>query len=356
MVFHRRYLIRRVTVQLKISVTGVLFCAIFGIITGCAEKNPSHKEPSQNAARQNADKSSSEEKPPVSEDKSAQDAVFRDDPAAHALYNQMIEALHKADSLSFTSQYEIVGKGEYRNKCEYKAWLKKPNYFRVEGQCPVPDRNGILIGDGNTLWIYWPKGRPKMFGDEDNETEADKQKRLNSYMKKPAPLAAHSIGHEVGNIGVLGMTILDLSTFHGYTDSLQQYLDGVRSLPDEKVGDEECKGIEVSIMKHQRSWYIWISKQDHIPRKLKQVVRVSYDIVMSELWSSVALNADMPDALFSWKPPEGWTQWTEPPIEIGLLKPGAKAPDFDLATADGNKIKLSDYRGKTVWFYVWRAG
>jgi hypothetical protein len=153
-----------------------------------------------------------------------------------------------------------------------------------------------------------------------------------------------------------GITILDLSTFHGYTDPLQQYIDGVKSLPDEKVGDEECEGIEVSIMKHQRSWYIWLSKQDHIPRRLKQVVRVSYDIKMTEDWSSVTLNADIPLSMFSWKPPEGWTQWVRPPIEIGLLKPGAKAPDFDLVSADGNRIKLSDFRGRVVWFYEWRAG
>ena len=45
-----------------------------------------------------------------------------------------------------------------------------------------------------------------------------------------------------------------------------------------------------------------------------------------------------------------------PPIEDGLLKPGTKAPDFDLASADGKRIKLSDYRGQVVWFYIWRAG
>ena len=215
-------------------------------------------------------------------------------------------------------------------------------------------KGGILIGDGDTLWIYWPKGAPICLA---TRIQRPINKNvLTSYMKKPAPLAVHSIGHEVGNIGVTGMTILDLSTFHGYTDSIQQYIDGMKSLPDEKVGDEECEGIEVSIMKHQRSWYLWLSKQDHIPRKLKQIVRVSYDLIITEDWSSVTLNADMPDTLFAWKPPEGWTQWVEPPIEIGLLKPGTKAPDFELVSSDGDKIKLSDFRGRVVWFYVWRAG
>ena len=154
----------------------------------------------------------------------------------------------------------------------------------------------------------------------------------------------------------MSMTILDPSTFHGYTDSLQAYIEGVRSLETEKVGGEECEKIEVSIMKGQRSWYLWLSKRDHLPRRLKQVVRVSYDIVMNEEWSSVTLNADIPETLFAWKPPEGWTHWMPPEPEERLLKPGAKAPDFEFASADGKPIRLSDYRGHVVWFYIWRAG
>jgi outer membrane lipoprotein-sorting protein len=329
------------------------------LIAGCSEKQAGKKDAAKKAKESKtatesttatAESKISAAGSPPTESKTAA-APFQDEPAAHALYNQMIEALHKADSLSFVSRSKFEGKNDSQ-EFTYKAWLKKPNYFRVEAQSSTPERDGILVGDGNTLWIYWPEGRPQMFGDED--TEADKQKRLTSYMKHPAPLASHSIAHEVMYIG--GITILDLSTFHGYTDPLQQYIDGVKSLPDEKVGDEECEGIEVSIMKHQRSWYLWLSKRDHIPRKLKEIVRVSYDLIITEDWSSVTLNADMPETLFAWKPPEGWTQWVRPPIEIGLLKPGTKAPDFELALADGNKIKLSDYRGKTVWFYVWRAG
>ena len=36
-------------------------------------------------------------------------APFRDEPAAHALYNQMIEAMRKADSLSYVCHYQIRG-------------------------------------------------------------------------------------------------------------------------------------------------------------------------------------------------------------------------------------------------------
>jgi hypothetical protein len=154
----------------------------------------------------------------------------------------------------------------------------------------------------------------------------------------------------------MSMPIIDPSTFFGYTDSLQTYLDGVKGLGIEKVAGEDCDKIEVSIMKHQRSWYLWLSKRDHLPRKLKQIVRVSYDIVMNEEWSSVSTNADMADTMFAWEPPKGWTQWRLPPLDASLLKPGTQAPDFDLASTDGKRIKLSDYRGKIVWFYVWRAG
>jgi outer membrane lipoprotein-sorting protein len=319
-------------------------CGFGLVIIGCSKKQSPEK-----VALHTADKTN------------AKTESFQDEPAAHALYNQMIEALRKADSLSYVGHYMWETKGQKRGdlvlgECTYRMWLKKPNYFRVETESSR-GKGGILIGDGNNLWIYWPQGRPRFSSEESDESEAEKKARFTCYMKKSAPLGRHSISHEVGLLGAgLCMTIIDLSTFHGYTDSLQPYLDGVKNLGTEKVGDEQCDKIEVSIMKHQRSWYLWLSQRDHLPRKLKEITRVSYDIVTHEQWSAVTINADLPETLFAWKPPEDWTQWRLPSPEERLLKPGVKAPEFKLVSAEGKQIRLADFRNQIVWLYIWRAG
>jgi outer membrane lipoprotein-sorting protein len=334
-------------------------------LAGCGSKEPfggNAKEPSAGGVKEpSADKVADKPTQGVGKELDTAPTVFQDEPAARALYNQMIETMRKTDSLSFTShlQWEQQG-GRWKGDCIYRAWLKKPNYFRIETEVEskvekdaAPDPGGILIGDGDTEWTYWPQGRFKYPFDD---PEAFEKTRLTSYMKKPAPLASHSISHDIRHL-VSGMSwpVFDISTFHGYTDSLQPYLDGVKGLGTEKVGTEDCDKMEVRFMKGEQSWYLWISQRDHIPRKLKHVRRVSPEVVVGEDWSSITLNADMPETLFAWKPPDGWTQYQFPPIEAGLIKPGTATPDFELASADGKQIRLSDFRGQVVWFYIWAA-
>ena len=279
---------------------------------------------------------------------------FKDEPAARDLYEKMIETMRSAESLSYTSAFRWEAKGEEISRCTYTIWMKKPNYFRVETVGTNGSKGGTLVGDGNDLWIFWSGDRP-FFSSEDSESY--EKTRSNIYMTEPTPLAKHSIGHKTGLLGAgMGSPVFDPSTFHGYTDSLQRYIDGVTGIGTEKVGDEECDVIEVSIMKGQRIWQLWLSKQDHLPRKLKEIVHVSYDIITHEQWSQVTINAEIPTEKLIWTPPEGWQQWRLPSAEERLLKPGQDAPDFELIAADDTKIKLSDYRGKIVWFYIWRAG
>jgi outer membrane lipoprotein-sorting protein len=275
---------------------------------------------------------------------------FRDEPEARALYEKMVETMRQAESLSFTAKCSSSGHLDGF----YTVWMKKPNYFRVETANRRDEKCGTIVGDGEHLWIFWP-GECPLLSPEDRDNY--EQSQYNLYIKKDTPLGRHSLGHNVTQCGAgLGMSIIDPSTFHGYTDSLQPYLDGARFMGTDKIQDQEYDVIEVSFMKRQRSWYLWLSREDHLPRKLTQIVRVHKDLVGHEEWLDVTVNAEIPSEKFAWSPPAGWRQWEKPAVDDTLLALRQAAPDFELTLASGDKVKLSDYKGKIVWFYLWRAG
>jgi outer membrane lipoprotein-sorting protein len=279
---------------------------------------------------------------------------FKDEPEAHALYDEMIAAMRSADSLTWTSQYRWEAQGREIGRCTYRIWLKKPNRFRLETTKRDGKPGGILVGDGDNLWIRWPGERPHFSTEEHEDWERTKD---NVYMRERTPLGSHSIAHKTGVLGAgMSMAILNPSVFHGYRGSLQPYLDGARSMGTETIGDEEFDVIEVSFMKHQRSQYYWISCKDRLPRKLKQVVRVSYDIISHETWSNVSVNPEIEDDLFVWTPPPDWQEWRLPKQRDRLLKTGTVAPDFKLDLRSGGKTSLADYRGKVIWLVFWRVG
>lgn len=285
--------------------------------------------------------------------------TFQDEPAAHALYTQMVDAMRSATNLSWAGAYRWEFRSQSGGPATYRIWLKKPNYARLEAVPPgQTEPSGILVGDGDYFWIYWPQEKPRYGWEQKGKYAEEYEKyRRTFYLKERTPPGRHSLGHEVGYLGAgIGMTIIDPSTFHGHTDSLQPYIDGVRGLGAETVGTEPCDGVEISFMKHQRSWYLWLSKRDHLPRKLREIVRVSSEITIEETWSNVTLNAEIPSAQFVWSPPPDWKEWRMPDIKEGLLKPGTLAPDFELAAAAGGRLKLSNFRGQIVWLNKWRCG
>jgi outer membrane lipoprotein-sorting protein len=284
---------------------------------------------------------------------------FPDEPAAHKLYSQMVDTMRKTTSLSWVSDYRWEARGQTLGHATYRIWLKKPNYARMEATAVGhTERTGVLVGDGDYFWTYWPNEKPR-YGWENKGKYAEEYEkyRRTFYMKERTPVGRHSISHSAGKLGAgICMTILDPSTFHGYTDSLQPYLDGVRGAGVEQAGGETCDVIEVSLMKNQRSWKLWLARKDHLPRKLTETVRVSSPITSEESWSEVTLNAEIPNDRFVWSAPPDWKEWRMPDIEEGLLKPGTLAPDFDLASTDGGRLKLSNFRGQIVWLNKWRCG
>ncbi len=275
---------------------------------------------------------------------------FRDEPKARALYEKMIETMRQADSLSYT----VKCSGPTSLSASYTVWMKKPNYFRVETANRRDEKCGTIVGDGEHLWIFWPGECPLLSPEEKGNYE---QSQYNFYIKMVTPIGMHSIGHRIGDCGAgLGMAIIDPSTFHGYADSMQPYLDGARFMGTDNIDDKEYDVIEVSFMKRQRSRYLWLSREDNLPRKLTEIVRVRKDLVHYEKWLDVVVNAEIPDEKFVWTPPDGWRQWQKPKMNSTLLALGQAAPDFELPLVSGDKVKLSDYKGKIVWLYLWRAG
>ncbi len=284
---------------------------------------------------------------------------FRDEPAAHKLYSQMVDAMRQATTLSWVCDYRWEARGKTLGHATYRIWLKKPNYARMEATAvDDAERSGILVGDGDYFWTYWPNEKPRYGWEWKGKYAEEYEKhRRTFYMKERTPVGRHSISHSAGKLGAgICMTIIDPSTFHGYTDSLQPYLDGIRAVGVEQAGGETCDVIEVSFMKYQRSWKLWLSRTNHLPRKLAETVRVSYPITSEESWSEVTVNAEIPNARFVWSPPADWKQWRMPDIEEGLLKPSTVAPDFELSSAAGGKLKLSNFRGQIVWLNKWRCG
>lgn len=275
--------------------------------------------------------------------------IVKDEPVAHALYEAMLTSVRDATSLSYTS----ICRGPDGRASAYRVWLKKPNYFRVELVNGLSHRRTMLVGDGEHLWIYWLGDRPFLSTDDANGYE---RTRSGVYVKK-AIRREDSIGNEMARLGVAWYAVIfDPGVFHGHSGFLGPYLDGVRARGTDGVGGEKCDVIEVSYMHAQRTRYFWLSRRDHLPRKMKEIVRLTDNRVNVEEWSDVTINTEAPKKRFAWSPPESWREWDLPEPEDFLLESGQEAPDFELFSSHEKTIRLSEYRGKVVWLYMWQVG
>ena len=276
--------------------------------------------------------------------------IVKNDPEAHALYTSMIQALRDANSLSYTS----ICSAPDRRFSTHQVWLEKPNRLRVEVFNGMSTNAATLVGDGEQLWVSWSRDRPYLALDE---YESFDKTRSEVFVRKPTSNVAGSISSEIADFEIAWYpTVLDPGIFHGHTDPLEAHMDGIRSRGPHKVRDEECEIIEVSYFQAQRTRYYWISKEDHLPRMMKEITRLEDNQVVVEEWSDLVIDEDIPPAKLSWAPPEGWQQWSPPRAEDFLLEPGQEAPDFELRSIRNGTISLSDYRGKVVWLCLWDVG
>ncbi|MFA4987134.1 MAG: hypothetical protein WC712_11150 [Candidatus Brocadiia bacterium] len=279
------------------------------------------------------------------------DGPIADVPEAHAIYDKMTTAFATTDSLAYECEYRWVAE-KLDMVFHYNVWLKKDNFARIEFQ-QDGKTDAYLILDGKTMWSYWVGTRPE-FSSETHEEYS--KTSFHAYKRIPAPPGMHSIWHEMLYAGRMAMSVTELSSFHGYVDSMQSLLDGVCLTGEKTVEGEPCIGIAASFMKGQRIRYYWVSKNSWFPLEQAERLVLASEQRHFEKWKSVRIDIPLDDTLFKWTPPAGWVEWIPPVLGSKLLAPGAKAPDFSLVSLDGEEIALSKYKGRTLWIIFWRYG
>lgn len=275
---------------------------------------------------------------------------FDDEPEARARFDAMMSALQSAETLSYESELEWK-----HGKSRYSAQLGKPNFFRLQVVSPDGKESGAMVGDGENMWIFWAGTRPWFTFEERADYD---RTRTKAYMRMEAPPGKHSIKAELSRLThSMGFPVIDPSFFHMCRDTVLDHVDAMRDIGERRVDGTTCTGVEVSFMESQRSWYLWLSDRDDLPRRLKEVIRAGPNtIITSERYFNFRINEDIEETIFAWNPPADWDEVLLPGPDEMALKPGQMAPEIALESIDGDEIRLSAYRGRVVWLVIWKVG
>ncbi len=278
-------------------------------------------------------------------------------------FNQMNSALLEAKTLRLNcyqvQESNMDGK-EWNHEIKYTVWLKKGNMARVEiRDVAFPDDGSNIIYNGKRMWAW--------FVGENATVALDKNTILgkvkNRYMTKDISRGA-SLSHDIMNYGAsVSMPVIYLSRFFGFHSTLEDEEMIVSYMGEDPVNGTMTHHIKVAMLGGQRIAEYWIATADNLPRKMEEtlVMNVSASSRRTERWNNVSLNIEMPDSLFSWKPPDNWIEYSHPSENAMVdslkeLKKNLYGTFSNLAMPGGGTFNLSDYSGKVVLLVFWRLG
>jgi outer membrane lipoprotein-sorting protein len=244
--------------------------------------------------------------------------AFQDDTAkAKELLEAAGKALKEAKAIRF--EYASQWKGTVDQKC--KVTFQRPNLGRLE--IKAYDQEYLYILDGKTLWMYMPSSK--------------------QYMK---------MEQSEGIQNALGVGPLSNLYFSPATELLTDATD--LKVKEEKLGEEKVSVISWKATEAEHR--LWIDANKAVRKyELKMTVEdETYEQTIE--YGKVEIDPKLEKDAFAFTPPKDATEFKQDDDPSGaLIAVGEDAPDFEATDLEGKKVKLSDYKGKTVilnfWFY-----
>lgn len=281
------------------------------------------------------------------------------DPAAQKALQQLTDTINSAKSLS----YHVVAVGEGR-------------IFSM-----LPDTKGDLIAarpdDNPKAWKMRITGRSAGVGVDPIEVLAVADPGKWAWVDYPArEVVERFVGQERGNVIDVANAVRIREIFEAQPLSKETKCETMKMEPSVELDGVKCDVVFVDQGKDQFKGRWFIAQTDHLPRKIEQIMVFQPGSEDKRVWTltQVKLNAEPPAGSFAISTPDGFTfspaAAPTPPTPAPTATPGAAAvpmkrelpvgpnagelaPDFELSSSTGEKLRLSSLRGSVVVVDFW---
>ncbi len=292
--------------------------------------------------------------------------LAQQDPQALKVLGQLVDTVNNAKSLSYHTV--VVGKG---------------GIFSM-----LPETTGDVIAarpEGNPkAWKVRITGKQIGVGVDPLDITAVADPSKWAWIDVPArQVVERNAGQEQGNVPIAANALRIRELFEAQPLSKELKCEVIKMEPAVDLDGVKCDVVYTDQGKDQFKGRWFIAQTDHLPRKFEQIMMFQKDVEDKRVWTltQVKLDVEPPAGSFAISTPEGYTfspavaptppTPTATPNAIpGTTAPGVPpipmkkeravgvndgdlAPDFDLSTASGEKVRLSSFRGDVVVVDFW---
>jgi len=191
----------------------------------------------------------------------------------------------------------------------------------------------------------------------------------NQYVRQTVKPGESSFGeYQRSLLVVLGGAPKALDLLEG--KSLSAGLVRPRLLPDAVVDEHDCYVVALpaalsrgGALKAEAKYYL--DKKDLVLRLVETTMTMPQtagmarggQVIFRQKYSDISVDAGLPEETFVLKPPQDAKPGARfgSPTESASLLAGKPAPDFSVKTMAGQRVALSDYKGKVLLLHFWAS-